>query len=104
MTYWVLTKPGHLIARSTVQHITITDMATEAIRDGVSTLDTTLLTRLSDNNFHIKHLNPVFYLQGDIDALDNAVDHIMAATEYKDMTQSVQSRIEAWNSIPLINT
>jgi hypothetical protein len=31
MTYWILTEAGHVIARSTVQHITTTDMAIEAI-------------------------------------------------------------------------
>ncbi len=36
MTYWVLTESGRVIARSTVQHITISDMATDAIRDRVS--------------------------------------------------------------------
>ena len=32
MTYWVLTESGRVIARSTVQHITISDMASNAIR------------------------------------------------------------------------
>ena len=54
MTYWILTESGRVIARSTVQHITITDMATDAILDRVSNFDATLLTRLSDDNFHIE--------------------------------------------------
>ena len=88
MTYWILTESGRVIARSTVQHITITDMATDAIRARVSIFDATLLTRLSDDNFHIEHPNPVFYLQDDIDVDDaSAVANIPADAEYGDMNQ-----------------
>lgn len=70
MTYWVLTESGRAIARSTVQHVTITDMATDAIRDRVSHFDATLLTRLSDDNFQIERPHSVFYLQDDVDMPD----------------------------------
>jgi hypothetical protein len=41
MTYWILTKNGKVIARSTVQHITMTDMAQPAIQqDSVRLFDT----------------------------------------------------------------
>jgi hypothetical protein len=40
MTYWVLTKNGKVIAHSTVQHITTTDMAQPAIQDSVRVFDT----------------------------------------------------------------
>ena len=87
MTYWVLTDSGRVIARSTVQHITISDMATEAIRNRVTHFDTTLLTRLRDDNFQLHHPNPVFYLQDDPDAVDSAADNIPADAEYGDMNQ-----------------
>jgi hypothetical protein len=35
MTYWILTETGNVIARSTVQHITTSDMATGAMKDRV---------------------------------------------------------------------
>ena len=83
MTYWILTESGRVIVRSTVQHITISDLATDAIRARVSTFDDTLLTRLSDTNFHIEHPNPVFYLQDNVDVPpDGAVDNISADAEY----------------------
>jgi hypothetical protein len=87
MTYWVLTDSGRVIARSTVQHITISDMATEAIRNRVTHFDTTLLTRLCDDNFQLHNPNPVFYLQDDPDAVDSAADNIPADAEYGDMNQ-----------------
>jgi hypothetical protein len=41
MTYWILTKNGKVIARSTVQHITTADMAQPAIQqDSVRLFDT----------------------------------------------------------------
>jgi hypothetical protein len=39
MTYWILTEAGNVIARSTVQHITIMDMAIDAIKTRVLTFD-----------------------------------------------------------------
>ena len=87
MTYWVLTEAGHVIARSTVQHITLSDMATDAIRDRVSAFDAALLTRLSDDNYQIEHPNPVFYLQDDLNPTATAADAIPLAEEYGDMNQ-----------------
>ncbi len=92
MTYWILTESGCVIARSTVQHVTITDLATDAIRARVSTFDNTLLTRLSDTNFHIEHPNPVFYLKDkDLPAdVNPAVANIPTDAEYGDMYQSAK--------------
>ena len=89
MTYWILTKAGHVIARSTVQHITITDMATDAIRDRVSAFDASLLERLSDDNFQIEHPNPVFYLQDEMDVV--TAGDIPPDAEYGDMIQPAKS-------------
>ena len=87
MTYWILTRAGHVIARSTVQHITVTNMATDAIRDRVSAFDADLLIRLNDDNFQLDHPNPVFYLQDDVYFDDAAADDIPSDAEYGDMNQ-----------------
>ena len=87
MTYWILTENGHVIARSTVQHITISDMATDAIRARVSAFDAALLERLRDDNFQIEHPNPVFYLQDDVHFDDDAANDIPPVAEYGDMIQ-----------------
>ena len=80
-----MTNAAHVIARSTVQHITVSDMATEAIRDRVSTFDTELSTRLNDKNFQLNHPNPVFYLQDDPDYDALATDDIPLDAEYGDI-------------------
>jgi hypothetical protein len=54
-----------MIACSTVQHITISDMAsTDTMKDRVKLLDDTLLTRLDDKNFQLDLPDHVFYLHG----------------------------------------
>jgi hypothetical protein len=87
MTYWILTNAGHVIARSTVQHITLSDMATDTIRNRLSAFDNELSIQLSDDNFHLDHPNPVFYLQDDPDDDYTAVDAIPPDAEHGDMIQ-----------------
>jgi hypothetical protein len=62
MTYWILTETGKVIARSTVQHITMTDMATDNMKTRVKTFDDNLLTRLDDENFQLDPPNHTFSL------------------------------------------
>jgi hypothetical protein len=89
MTYWILTETGTVIARSTVQHITVSDMATDAIKTRVHAFDANLLTRLDDENFTVNLPDHVFYLQDD-DASHHD-SHTLAAipldAEYGDMLQ-----------------
>jgi hypothetical protein len=59
MTYWVLTESGNVIARSTVQHLTTADMATDAMKTRLQTFDANLLTRLEDENYQINLPNHV---------------------------------------------
>ena len=89
MTYWVLTESGTVIARSTVQHLTTADMATDAMKTRLATFDTNLLTRLNDDNFQIDLPDHVFYLQDEDMAADDLNDaaHIPPASEYGDMLQ-----------------
>jgi hypothetical protein len=88
MTYWILTEAGHVIARSTVQHITMMDMATDAIKTRVLTFDNNLLTQLCDKNFQIELPNHVFYLlDEDADMELNDTRDVPLDTEYRDMIQ-----------------
>jgi hypothetical protein len=77
-----------VIAPSSVQHDTIFDMATDAIRDRETLFDATLQTSLSNHNHHIAHPNPVFKLQDDIDVDDSTFDDVLADAGYGDMNQS----------------
>ena len=68
MTYWILTESGQVIARSTVQHITTSDMATDEMKTRVHTFDSNLTDRLADDNFAVLLPDHVFYLQDDDDS------------------------------------
>jgi hypothetical protein len=85
MTYWILTKSGKVIARSTVQHITTTDMAQPAIQDSVRVFDTAVSQRFADANFQQAEPD-VFYLE-DEPANDDIVNdpNIPMDEEYGDM-------------------
>jgi hypothetical protein len=92
MMYWILTEAGNVIARSTVQHITMMDMATNAIKTRVITFDYNLLTQLCDKNFQIELPNLVFYLQDeDADMELNDTHDIPLDAEYMDMIQPPKS-------------
>ena len=91
MTYWILTKSGKVIARSTVQHIATTDMATNAMKTRVATFDANLLTRLDDEHFQLALPNHVLYLQ-DEEAPDGSISpNIPLDAEYGDMLRDSKS-------------
>jgi hypothetical protein len=95
MTYWILTEAGNVIARSTVQHITMSDIATNAIKTCVLTFDDNLRTQLCDKNFQIELPNHVFYLQDeDADLELHDTCDIPLDAEYKNMIQPPKSDIE----------
>ena len=86
MTYWILTESGRVIARSTVQHITVTDMATDAMKTRVQMFDDRLTERLDMENFVIPLPAGAFYLDDDDTPRDTAL--APADEEYGDMIQS----------------
>jgi hypothetical protein len=92
MTYWILTETGNVIARSTVQHITVSDIATDAMKTRVLTFDDNLRTQLCDKNFQIELPNHVFYLQDeDADLEFHDTRDIPLDAEYGDMIQPPKS-------------
>jgi hypothetical protein len=58
-----LTEAGHVIARSTVQHSSLSDVTTDAIKTHVHTFDANLIIGLNDDDFTLNLPNHVFYLQ-----------------------------------------
>jgi hypothetical protein len=92
MTYWILTKGAMVIARSTIQHITTTDMEQDAIKAAVQAFDTTIEARLSDENFTINEPG-IFYMDDD-DADDANEQMIPNDEEYGDMLQDPKPDID----------
>jgi hypothetical protein len=91
MTYWVLTKSGRIIARSTVQHITTTDMQQEAIRQLMEVFDTSITARFADEHFVL--LEPgLFYLDDDLEP--TAPEDMPTDAEYGDMIQEARPDVD----------
>jgi hypothetical protein len=61
MTYWILTKDGKVIARSTVQHITMTDMAQDAVKVSVQEFEAAMLAKFNDEA-HTNEEPGIFYI------------------------------------------
>jgi hypothetical protein len=99
MTYWILTEGGTVIARSTIQHITTSDMATDAMKDRVKLFDETFLTRLDDQNFHLDLPDHVFYLQDEDDLIiPTDAANIPEDSEYGDMMQPPKPEVDEFET------
>jgi hypothetical protein len=94
MTYWILTKSGRVIARSTVQHITTTDMQQESIRQLMNVFDTSIDARFADEHFVL--LEPGLFYLDDMESPDPADDtNIPTDAEYGDMLQEPRPDVDA---------
>jgi hypothetical protein len=92
MTYWIITKSAHVLARSTVQHVTIAKMGTDKIKAQVNDFNTALEIRLADDNFVIEEPG-IFYMD---DEEPDPDDHHLIPTdkEYGNMIQEPKPDID----------
>jgi hypothetical protein len=95
MTYWILTKGGKVIARSTVQHITLSDMAKDAVKTAVQDFELAVITRLNDKA-HVTDEPGIFYLDDDDDddTEEEATVEVPTDEEYGDMLQEPKPNIK----------
>lgn len=93
MTYWILTKSGRVIAQSTVQHITTTDMQQESIRQLMDVFNTSITACFADEHFIL--LEPgLFYLE-DMETPDPDYDpNIPTEAKCGDMIQEPRPDID----------
>jgi hypothetical protein len=61
LKYWILTKGGRVIAQSTVQHVTTTELQQTMIRERVQTFEDLIKERLSEENLIVEEPG-IFYL------------------------------------------
>jgi hypothetical protein len=87
MTYWILSKSGTVLSRSTVQHVATEDLNKESTREKMREFDESITNRFADEHF-VPMQPGVFYLQ-DVDAPDDGYDdpNIPNDDEYGDMIQ-----------------
>jgi hypothetical protein len=84
MIFWILTKSGRVIARSTVQHITTSDMQQDAIRQLQQSFDESITERFADEQFVLMEPG-LFYLE-DVESPEPVDEtNIPDDAEYGDM-------------------
>jgi hypothetical protein len=83
MTYWIMTQSGRVIARSTVQHVTTSDLSNTAVREAIENFDNAVNQRLAEEN-HVNIDLGVFYIE-DEDVDDAPEVNIPTDDEYGDM-------------------
>jgi hypothetical protein len=92
MFYWILTKAGHVIARSTVQHVITSDMSQKAIQERVKAFDMAIELRLADANL-VQEESGVFYMD-DEDTDEQNEMLIPTDAEYGDMITEPRPEVE----------
>lgn len=95
LCYWVLTKAGHVIASTTVQHVLESEFLDPAIRPVIAAFDLAVTTRLSDAAFIDNPIpGPSPYIQ---DIVDSPPEHqtrglVPSLAEYGDMIATEEMR------------
>jgi hypothetical protein len=93
MRYWTLTKGrGKVIARSMVQHITLLDMAKDAVKTAVQDLKSAVNTRL-DDEAHVIDEPGIFYLD-DNDYEEEATGDMPTDDSYGEMLHEEKPNID----------
>jgi hypothetical protein len=92
MTYWILTKAGLVIARSTVQHVITSDMSQPAIQEQLKAFDTAIELRLADANF-IQEEPGILYMD-DEEANEQNDMMIRMDAEYGDMITEPRPEVD----------
>jgi hypothetical protein len=87
-----LTKGGKVIARSTVQHVTLLDMALDAVKTAVQEFESAVNTRL-DNEAHVIHEPGIFYLDN-CDDDEEATGEVPTDEEYGEMLHKEKPNID----------
>jgi len=73
LCYWVITKSGKVIARTTVQHVIRENFLQEEIKESINELDVALKERLDDANFVVDDPTIKFFMQDEDVAVDDPI-------------------------------
>jgi hypothetical protein len=86
LCYWLLLSTGHVVARTTVQHVTREDILNGEIKVMMTEFDDAIATRLDDQNFQANNNGDTFFIQDDYenDGLGEP-DTTPTLEEYDDM-------------------
>ena len=96
MCYWILTQSGKVIARTTVQHVTLPELQKDETKKRVEEYDKSIEERLSDANFTIDEQPDTFYLDDEDENEFNREDdeNTPSNEEYGEMLQEPKLDVE----------
>jgi hypothetical protein len=99
MCYWVLDDKGHILSRTTVQHVTELEQQTIDIQRKITQFDQIIKERLEDTNFIDKSITVPSYLQ-DVDITNDEIQYDMAVEqeEYTDEAYCQNPGVEGWHA------
>jgi hypothetical protein len=86
LCYWLLLSTGHVVARTTVQHVTREDIINPEIKAMTVEFDNSIATRLDDQNFQANVDADTFYIQDEYtDDQTGELETTPTLEEYDDM-------------------
>ena len=98
MAYWIFTEPGKVFACSTVQHTTVSNMATDEMTTRTQSLDANLTEQLAGDNFTVNLPNDVFYIQDEVgEDASTPSAHIPPDAEHGDMLENDKAMLTIGN-------
>ena len=75
MCFWVLKSNGHVLARTTVQHIPELDLQKDDTKQKVQDFDDSIIERLQDQNFLLPTIDGMYLEDIDVDDDEDENDH-----------------------------
>ena len=86
LCYWLLLSTGHVVARTTVQHVTREDILNPEVKAMITEFDEAIVDRLDDQNFQANNDANTFYIQDDdTDDTSGELGTTPTVDEYGDM-------------------
>ena len=96
LSYWVLLGSGKIVSRTSVQHVTQSDMRDDILKKRIDEFEETLEERLNDENFQSEETDVDFYLE-DVEIAENN-PNAPTDEEYGDMIQEEKKDVDKFDN------
>jgi hypothetical protein len=96
LSYWVLLGSGKIVSRTSVQHVTQSDMRDDILKKRIDEIEETLEERLNDENFQSEETDVDFYLE-DVEIAENN-PNAPTDEEYGDMIQEEKKDVDKFDN------
>jgi len=97
LSYWLLLGSGKIVSRTSVQHVTQSDMRDDILKKRINEFEETLEERLNSENFQSEETDVDFYFED----VEIAEDNPNAPTdeEYGDMIQEENKDVDEFDNV-----